>query len=395
MTTSAMDFSHLPEVHFTQQDASKVLDAIILIYEKLAKRVVYPGEPLHIILKALAVVISQQNIMLDQIGKLNLLRYATGPFLDHLGAMLDTPRLGEAPAETTMRFSIAQPINYTLVIPNGTRVTPDSKLFFATTAASILPIGDTYVDIPAQATEIGTTANGLVPGQINKLVDRLPVVVTVSNLTRSSGGTEAEKDDPYRARIHMAPEKFTCAGSEQSYIYFALSARPDIQSIVATSPSPGKVDIYVLLKGGIIPEQDGPELRDVMAALSADKIRPLTDHLSVLPAVAEDLDYVVTYYLTTPQAGFIEQLDEKIKAAAAEWETWQCGAIGRDINPDVLIKQCVAAGAKRVVVEAVTRDDDGKIVTRQPLGFRRLEQRQVARIAERDNRVIAGGLEDE
>lgn len=333
--------------------------------------------------------------MLDQVGKLNLLRYAVGPHLDHIGAMLDTPRLGAKPSETTERFTIAEPLNYTLVIPKGTRVTADSKLFFATKDVAMLLIGEKHIDVDVEATVVGPEGNGLVPGQVNKLVDRLPAVVTVTNLKKTAGGTLSEDDIPYRGRIHMAPEKFTCAGSEQSYIYFALSARPDIQSIVATSPTPGEVHIYVLMTGGVIPEKDGPEIKSVYETLSADKIRPLTDHLSVLPPVAEDLDYVVTYYLTTPQAGFIEQLDEKIKAAAAEWEAWQCGAIGRDINPDVLIKQCVAAGAKRVVVEAVTRDEDGKIVTRQPLGFRRLEQRQVARIEERDNRVIAGGLEDE
>lgn len=393
--TTTTDFSQLPDVFFTEQNTGNVEKTIILIYEKLSGKSLSQADPVRLFLSTLAAVITQRNIILDQTGKMNMLRYAKGDYLDHIGAMLDCYRLKESAAETAMRYSIAKAVDFPVLVPAGNRITADANLFFDVTESAIIRTGDTYVDVPAKCLTAGSIGNGLVAGQINMLVDPLAVVVTVSNLTTTTGGADIEEDEPYRERIHMAPEKFTCAGSEMSYVYFARSAHPGIADVAVDSPTPGRVHVYVLLENGVIPNPDGPEIAAVVDALSAKKVRPLTDDVHVLPCTKVDHDYVFTYYLSTTQAGFVEVLDEGIKAANRKYESWQRNKNGRDINPDELVRLTRAAGAKRIVAEKVTRNATGEIITREPLQFKVLAKGQVAYIPDVASRVFFGGLEDE
>lgn len=92
-----------------------------------------------------------------------------------------------------------------------------------------------------------------------------------------------ESDDDYRARIPVSLEGYTTAGSEGSYVFHGISAAGTIKDISAVSPTPGQVVIYVLSRTG-----DGTastdEIADVTAALNAEKVRPMTDQVSVLSA---------------------------------------------------------------------------------------------------------------
>lgn len=92
-----------------------------------------------------------------------------------------------------------------------------------------------------------------------------------------------ESDDDYRARIPVSLESYTTAGSEGSYVYHGLSAAGTIKDISAVSPAPGQVTVYVLSRNG-----DGTastdELSAVNSALNAEKVRPMTDQVTVQSA---------------------------------------------------------------------------------------------------------------
>ncbi len=396
-TFTKADFSFLPDVWFTEQDTAKTEADIIKMYEALAETVLYPGNPIRLFLSTLAAIISQRNIVTDQTGKLNLLRYAIGPHLDHIGAMLGVPRLGAKSAETVERFSIASPVPYPVLIPEGTRVTADSKIYFATTETSAIPAGESSVDVRVAATAAGAAANRLIPEQLNRLVDPLSTVVTVSNLEETAGGTEVEDDDSFRDRIYLAPEGFTCAGSGPAYVFFAMSAHTNIGDATAHSPTPGRVDVYLLLKNGEIPAVKSAEVEAVTGLLLKDKkMRPLTDHVFVLPAVAVPFDYQLTYYMNRRVAGFADVIEANVTRAATEYETWQTTKLGRDLNPDELIKLCKLAGAKRIVAERVlSRNEDGMAVETEPFGFQAVPFGSVPKLAGDCKRVFLGGVEDD
>ncbi|MDT9046509.1 MULTISPECIES: baseplate assembly protein [Enterobacteriaceae] len=106
-----------------------------------------------------------------------------------------------------------------------------------------------------------------------------------------------ESDDDYRARIPVSLESYTTAGSEGSYVYHGLSAAGTIKDISAVSPTPGQVVVYVLSRNG-----DGTasaeEIAAVAAALNAEKVRPMTDQVSVQSAsiVLYTIDAELTLY---------------------------------------------------------------------------------------------------
>lgn len=120
--------NNLPSIEFAVKDVSKIETDVITTYEAISGRKLAPGDPVRLFLQAIASIIAQQRVLIDYSAKQNLLAFAEGNFLDHLGALLETERLPAQPAKTTIRFTInSQP--QTVTIPKGTRVTPDGKIF--------------------------------------------------------------------------------------------------------------------------------------------------------------------------------------------------------------------------------------------------------------------------
>ena len=82
------------------------------------------------------------------------------------------------------------------------------------------PAGETFADVSAVCTVEGTVGNYFDIGEINKLVDSVPFISRVSNVTMPENGQDIEKDESYRVRIYLAPAGYSNAGSEDGYKYF-------------------------------------------------------------------------------------------------------------------------------------------------------------------------------
>lgn len=92
-----------------------------------------------------------------------------------------------------------------------------------------------------------------------------------------------EDDASLRARVTLSLEAYTSAGSQGSYVFNALSASGDVKDVSATSPTPGRVVVYVLSRRGA--GAASPDLiAAVKAALNAERVRPMTDQVTVLSA---------------------------------------------------------------------------------------------------------------
>lgn len=350
--------NNLPNIEFALKDVSQIEADVITTYEAISGRKLAPGDPVRLFLQAVAQIIAHQRTLIDYAAKQNLLAFAEGDFLDHLGALLETERLPAQPAKTTVRFTIsAQP--QTVTIPAGTRVTPDGKVFFAIVDPVDIPSGTTEVDVEVECTTVGTIGNDWQPGQINKLVDPLPWVIKIENITTSSGGADTEDDDNYRERIRKAPESFSVAGPYGAYEYWARTAHQSIIDVAVSSPSAGQVEIRPLLEGGEIPTQ---EILDAVDAVCNDKsIRPLTDQVTVLAPTVVNYDITLTYWIDQSNSFIAASIQEKVNEAINDYITWQKSKLGRDINPSELIARIMAAGAKRVditspVFTAITKE---------------------------------------
>jgi phage-related baseplate assembly protein len=366
-------------------DTGEVVNAAIRLYEGMANTILYPGDPVRIFISTLAAAVSMQNAVSDWTQKQNYLRYATGAYLDQLAALLDVYRLESFPAKTTLRYSLAAPRNVPTAIPKGSRATADGRIFFATDAFKMIPVGQTYVDIPATCVTHGLEGNGLIPGQINRMVDVVAFIASVGNIVESNGGSDVEEDESLRERARLSPGRFSTAGARLSYLYYALTAHGNIGDVSISGPEDrngerkGEVDIYVMLKGGRIPDEDGAEIQAVVETLNQERVRPLTDKVNVKPINKYDIDYQITWYISIDNGAKFAEIEENIKKAVADYEAWQTERIGRDVNPDRLIQLCLGAGAKRVEISG--------------LEFKRIGFDTVAHIV--GSETITGGVESD
>lgn len=358
------NLSALPALSFAPLTAQDIEEDVITTYERIAGVSLYPGDPVRLFLESLAYVLSVQWGLIDMAAKQNLLAFATGPHLDHLGALMATRRLEASRARTLLRFSICQPLGFAVLIPAGTRVcTADRAVTFGTDTTVEIPAGETSAVADAVSDTAGTACNGLVPGQVGSLVDPLPYVVAVRNETLSMGGADVETDEHYRARIQLAPEAYTCAGSEGSYRYHVLAVHRDIADVAVWSPRPGAVDIRPVMRGGEPPS--AALLEEIARKVSAEDVRPLTDTVAV--AAPEGVSFNVRggWYLRRADSALSASVASSVADALEAYRLWQRAKPGRDVNPDELVHRLKAAGVKRVVLS-------------EP-AFRKLEPWQIAR----------------
>ncbi len=323
---------------------------LMTVFQGITGRILNRADPEMLVMRAFAQLFVQQRVMINQVAKGELLRYARGIILDYLGEP-STTRLQAEPAVTTERFTLSIPLVTPQVIPAGTRIAPDGAegtIMFATREAVTIPAGNITADVLIECLTPGVIGNGFLPGQLTTLIDPLPFVASVSNLTTTAGGADTEDDDSYRERIRMAPESFSTAGPEQGYIYWAKTASAAIVDVAAVSEAPGEVTITPLLEGGTMPTQ--PVLDAVAEKVNSRRIRPLTDLVTVQAPEAIPYEIELTYYINRERAAESEIIKAAVNQAVSSYALWQKSKLGRHINPSELIGRIMNAGALRVNV---------------------------------------------
>lgn len=165
-------------------------------------------------------------------------------------------------------------------------------------------------------------------------LDQLVALTDTERLIIDEGDPQAvppvpatyETDDALRQRALLAWSRLSVAGPEGAYKYHALSASGDVASVSVISPAEGVVQVTILGQNG---EPALGTLDTVLAALSEDGLRPLTDKVTV--AAAEIIDYDITavlYVRPGPDATVVLQAAQ---AAAAKLATDNF-VMGRDIT---------------------------------------------------------------
>jgi len=282
-------------LRFLEIDYPKTLKELIRAFEEISGTSLKPAQLESIILQVFAYRENVLRIAINETAKQNLLAYAKGEKLDKLAEFYGVKRLPPRPAVTTLRFSINEPLPFDIVIPKGTRATPDGKVFFATTEEAVIKAGQLSVEVQAQCEQAGSIGNGYAIGQINKLVDPIPYVTKVENTSMSMYGTDEEDDERFRERIRLSIERFTNAGSREAYIYHTKTVHQDIEDVSVFSPQPGTVKVVFLLKDGQIP--DAKMINLVKRYLSDKKVRPLTDQVIVQAPQVVNYEINLTYYI--------------------------------------------------------------------------------------------------
>ena len=344
---------------FVTTDTQSIYNSVLDNIMDAVNEPLYPGDERRIFTEAMIMVLVAVYNDLNDAAQQRTLRHARGYVLDAIGEMRNTERLEPSAAYDIFRFSVsvAQPNN--IIIPAGTRITPDGSVYFATEAAAVLQAGNLYVDVKAVCMVAGEEYNGLGTGKVNVLVDLIPYISTETNLNGTSGGDNGEPypweddgtgDNRYRERIKLAPSTYSVAGPVSAYKYFALSASPNIIDVEVDSPGANRVDIYALMENGEIPTEK--DLETIQAAFP-DDVRPMTDIVTVKAPSQVEYGIEIKYYCTLDNEAQAVQTVEADGGAVDLFNEWQTAALGRDINPDHLRKLILAPADGTAAVDRV------------------------------------------
>lgn len=301
------------------------------------------ADPIRLILYSCSVLLYQGMQYIDRAGKMGLLKYSTGDFLDNLAALKRVERNPAKEAKTTIQFTLSAEQKESVGIPKGTRI-KGRDFFFATQEYGEIPAGERSVNLPAFCLTPGSVGNGFLPGEIRTLVDPVSYVAKAENITVSEGGADRESDEALTERIYLSPSAYSTAGPEDAYRYWVMTYNSDIKDCKIYSEQPGEVDVYVMLQDGMVPEREF--LEHLENYLSDNTRKPLTDLVKVKAPETEEYQIDVTYYIKTSDRDMAETIKMQAEGACQSYVAWQQAAIARDINPSRLMYELMMAGVK-------------------------------------------------
>ena len=338
-----------PNLQFVETDTEKIKQEVITTVEQQTGYTLAPADPRRIFLETLAYYIGLIEKQQDTTGKMNLLFFSKEDYLEHLAALLDVERLSASFAGAKVKATLSTPLNYSVTIPAGIRITAGDEIYFSITSPIVIEQGTTEAQGTVKCTVAGTIGNGYVEGQINKIVDNLPFLVNIKNMETTTGGEDAEDDEALRERTRQAPESFSTAGPDGSYAFWTKTASSAIVDVAVYSPTPGVVHIRPLLEGGELP--NGQLIEEIKKILNEKNRRPLTDKIEVLEPEQVEYNINVKYYINANAAEQENTLKEAVeKSIREDYVLWQKSALGRDIDPNQLVYFMRGAGAGRIEV---------------------------------------------
>lgn len=338
-----------PNLQFVETDTEKIKQEVITTVEQQTGYTLAPADPRRIFLETLAYYIGLIEKQQDTTGKMNLLFFSKEDYLEHLAALLDVERLPASFAGAKVKATLSTPLNYSVTIPAGIRITAGNEIYFSITSPIVIEQGTTEAQGTVKCTVAGTIGNGYVEGQINKIVDNLPFLVNIQNTETTTGGEDAEDDEALRERTRQAPESFSTAGPDGSYAFWTKTASPAIVDVAVYSPTPGVVHIRPLLEGGELP--NGQLIEEIQKILNEKNRRPLTDKVEVIEPEQVEYNINVKYYINANDAEQENTLKEAVeKSIREDYVLWQKSALGRDIDPNQLVYFMRGAGAGRIEV---------------------------------------------
>lgn len=190
-------------------------------------------------------------------------------------------------------------------------------------------------------------------------LDQLAALFGVQRLIIAPGDPEAippidavlESDREFRRRIQLSLEGFSTAGPEGAYVYHALSADGAVLDASAVSPAPGEVVVTVLDRNGD-GWADQTLVEAVEAAVSAETVRPLTDHVTVQSAQIVPYRIRATLYMFDGPDSTVVM--DNARAAVQQYAD-DNHRLGRDITLSGIYAALHQPGAQRVELAEPTK----------------------------------------
>lgn len=306
-------------------------------YEQLTGKTLYPGQVEQLLINAFAYREYMLRVKIQDAAMQNLVEFSRAPFLDYLGQLVGVRRLPASKAVC--------PVKLTLIAGHGNIIIPKDLRIQSIDGEAVFLLDD-ELSVDAGTNEVianftciseGEKGNGYESGKISIILDPQPYLFSVENIETTTGGSDQETDLGLRNRIMIAPQSFSNAGSRGAYEYFARSANPGIAAVGITSPVPGQVNIYPLMKNGEMPNQS--ILDEVYNACNSEKVRPLTD--TVIVQEPGQKTYNITVNLTLITGTVESEAIQQVKAGLQNYANSRRNNLGLDVVRERIISECM------------------------------------------------------
>lgn len=240
-----------PEYQFVDASVEPLVSLLVQSYEQIVGHALPPASPERLFIQWVASILTHERVLNNYTGNQNIPSRADGENLDALAQLMYLPKRPQAAAAVcTQRFHISEAQPSSILVPKSTRVTSPGGLVWETVEDVYIAIGATYADVQIRCQTQGAAGNGYTPGQLNILIDIYDYYSVTENLTASDGGADTATDEEFYQLMRASMDAYSCAGARGSYEYFAKQVSTEIGDVVANSPTPGVVKLYVLMDGG-------------------------------------------------------------------------------------------------------------------------------------------------
>lgn len=155
-----------------------------------------------------------------------------------------------------------------------------------------------------------------------------------------------ESDDEYRYRLSLQPESYSVAGPRDAFIYHALSASGEVKDAAPLSPQGGTTDVYILSRlGDGTPSSD--LINTVSAALSDEKVRPLSEEVIVKAAIIVNytIDIDIVLYPGAISEIAVTNAQEKLTKYTNDFHRLKA-----DIEESAIKGQAYSSAIKKIIV---------------------------------------------
>lgn len=344
------------EIHYLTYDPEEIFQEMNLAYIQAGGDILYPGDEKEMLLRGVQAMIVQVFAGVDAALRMDTLRYAVGDYLDIYGEKRNCVRLAASSARGRVKITFKAD-GITRTIAAGTALTADGERIYLLDEDVEKTGYEQEVEAGITCKETGAIGNGLPKGTQMQFVTPNVAAVSIVTTEEATGGQAQESDDAYRERIRTYGLASTTTGPQSQYESVAKNVSSEIIDARALNLDAGEVGVYLILA-----HESGAQaiVEGVYNALSAQNVRPLTDHVTV--AAAKEKAYALSA-LCVQESG--QNIKEALLSAAQAYLDWQNNTIGRAFNPDKLMAMLYQAGALRVTWKEESAFDGGAIAYTQ------------------------------
>lgn len=200
----------------------------------------------------------------DYVLKQGFPQTATGEYLERHAALRGITRKKASRATGTLTFSLAQAIDKSVTIPEGTVCSVSGKPFvrFSTDKTVEIKAGALSAEVTATALEEGDAHNAA-QGTVTVMVNPPDYVYSVTNALPFKGGWDAESDESLRERVMSSYGSYRNRVSKESLREIILS----LEDVTDASLEPDQehvMRVYLKTRNGEISEKLKEQINDML-----------------------------------------------------------------------------------------------------------------------------------